>query len=111
MMESAKALAATAAIRQMVQALLAGVQPKSTARQDALAELNIIPPHSPESCLGKIRSLSGWLDFLFSPEKSRKYGAKGSTRSRAKYLARIDAEIAQGLPDSVRASGRRERRE
>jgi hypothetical protein len=46
MMESAKALAATAAIRQMVQALLAGVQPKSTARQDALAELNIIPPHT-----------------------------------------------------------------
>jgi hypothetical protein len=103
-MDSVKALAATAAIRQMVEALPAEFQPKTT-RQDAQKELEIIRDNSPQSCKGKIVSVSGWLDFLFSPEKDRKFSANDPARRKQireivlGILARIEAEIAQGLPD------------
>jgi hypothetical protein len=105
-MDRVKALAATAAIRQMVETLPVGFQPKPAARQDVLAGLKIIRDNSPRSCKGKIGSVSAWLDFLFSPEKDRKFSANDPARRKQigeivlGILARIEAEIAQGLPDA-----------
>jgi hypothetical protein len=95
MMDSAKALAATAAIRQMVEALPAEFQPKPTM-QDAQRELKIIRENSPQSCKGKIGSASAWLDILFTPEKDRKFGSKDPQDTVLNILARIEAEIARG---------------
>ena len=97
-MDSVKALAATAAIRQMVEALTAELHPKPT-RQDAQKELKIIRENSPPSCKGKIGSVSAWLYILFTPEKDRKLGTKDPHDTVLNILARIEAEIAQGLPD------------
>jgi hypothetical protein len=110
MIDSAKALAAAAAIRQMVEALPAEFQPKPT-RQDAQKELEIIRDNSPQSCKGKISTVSAWLNMLFVPGKDREFGTKDPHDIVLNILARIEAEIAQGLPDSVRTNGRRERRE
>jgi hypothetical protein len=102
-MDSVKALAATAAIRQMVEALTAELQPKPT-RQDVQKELKIIRENSPPSCKGKIGSVSAWLYMLFTPGKDRKLGTIDPHDIVLNTLARIEAEIAQGLPDSVRAN-------
>ena len=94
-MDRMKALAATAAIRQMVEALPAEFQPKPTM-QDAQRELKIIRENSPQSCKGKIGSASAWLDILFTPEKDRKFGSKDPQDTVLNILARIEAEIARG---------------
>ena len=93
--DSAKALAATAAIRQMVEVLPAEFQPKPTI-QDAKRELKNIRENSPQSCKGKIGSVSAWLYILFTPEKDRKFGVKDPHDIVLNILARIEAEIAQG---------------
>ena len=98
--DSAKALAAAAAIRQMVEAA-SGRIPTETHRQDAQRELEIIRENSPQSCKGKIGSISAWLDILFTAEKDRKFGIKDPHDIVLNILARIEAEIAQGFPDST----------
>jgi hypothetical protein len=102
-MDSEKGLKATAAIRQMVETLPVGFQPKPAAGQDAQRELNIIRENSPQSCRGKITFASTWLNILFIPEKREQYGANTPARlnhihkSMLNILARIEAElIAQG---------------
>jgi len=94
-MDRVKALAATAAIRRMVEALSAEFQPKPT-RQDAQAELKIIRDNSPQSCKGKIGSVSAWLNMLFVPGKDREFGTKDPHDIVLNILARIEAEITRG---------------
>src|SRR5215472_3102286 len=104
-MDSERALAATAAIRQMVETLPIGFQPKPTTGQDAQRELNIIRENSPLSCKRKLTYASTWLNILFIPEKREKYSANTNTPVRLEQiqasvlslLARIEAELmAQG---------------
>ena len=98
-MDSEKALRATATIRQMVETLPVGFQPKLTTGQDAKRELKIIRENSPLSCKRKITFASTWLDILFIPEKREKYSANASVRveqiqaSLLNILARIEAEL------------------
>src|SRR5215467_5840047 len=92
--DSAKALAAAAAIRQMVEAA-SGRIPTETHRQDAQRELEIIRENSPQSCKGKIGSVSGWLNMLFATGKDREFGTKDPHDIVVNILARIEAEIAQ----------------
>ena len=99
-MDSERALKATAAIRQIVETLPVGFQTEPTARQDAQRELDLIRENSPQSCKGKIASVSGWLDFLFAPEKDRKYRANDLARRQQirdivlGILARIEDELS-----------------
>jgi hypothetical protein len=103
-MDSEKGLKATAVIRQMVEMYPVGLQPKTAASQDAQRELSVVRENSPDSCQGKIRSISTWLNILFIPEKREKYGANAPgvrvehiQASVLNILARIEAElIAQG---------------
>jgi hypothetical protein len=96
-MDSERALKATAAIRQIVATLPVGFQTEPAARQNAQRELDIIRENSPQSCKGKINSISARLDILFTPEKDRKLGTKDPRYTVLRILARIEAEVAHGL--------------
>jgi hypothetical protein len=102
-MDTEKVLAATAAIRQMLERYPFGFRPNPTTRQEAKKELDIVWQNSPASCEGKIISVSAWLDILFDPERREKHG--DNTPARVKEvqkfvlgdLAKIEAAlIAQG---------------
>jgi hypothetical protein len=99
-MDSEKGLKATAAIRQIVETFPVGFHPEPAASQDAQRELSVIRENSPDSCQGKIRSISTWLNILFIPEKREKYGANAPgvrmeqiQASVLNILARIEAEL------------------
>jgi hypothetical protein len=99
-MSTEKALAATEAIRQMLDKYPFGFKPKPAARQDAEKELNIIRENSPKSCEGKIVSLSTWLDMLFIPESHEKHGLRKAPKRVKEIqsfarneLSRIEAEV------------------
>jgi hypothetical protein len=72
-MHRAKVLAATEAIRELLHKFPFSRLPNPTARQEAEEQLDIIRENAPESCGGKIVSLSKWLDILFVPEKHTNY--------------------------------------
>jgi len=102
-MDSEKGLKATAAIRQMVETYPVGFQTKLATSQNAQRALSVIRENSPQSCMGKIRSVSTWLNILFIPGKREKYSTDSPVRVEQiqanvlKILARIETElIAEG---------------